>query len=84
MKHLRRNTYLIALDRRGKTYSSKEMAGVLEKLALEGKGDITFVIGDLAIQRGVGSGEYITFLFQLYVSSPANARSFTGTNISLA
>ncbi|NLJ77663.1 MAG: 23S rRNA (pseudouridine(1915)-N(3))-methyltransferase RlmH [Peptococcaceae bacterium] len=45
MKHLRRNTYLIALDRRGKTYSSKEMAGVLEKLALEGKGDITFVIG---------------------------------------
>lgn len=44
-KRLRQDTYLIALDRRGKMHSSEDMAGFLGKLALEGKGDITFVIG---------------------------------------
>lgn len=42
---LRPGTLLIALDVKGKMHSSEEMAEVLNKLALEGKGDITFAIG---------------------------------------
>jgi 23S rRNA (pseudouridine1915-N3)-methyltransferase len=45
LKRLRRGTYLIALDLQGRSYSSDEMADFIGKLALEGKGDITFVIG---------------------------------------
>lgn len=45
LKRLRQDTYLIALDLQGVRYSSGEMAAVFDKLALEGKGDITFVIG---------------------------------------
>ena len=45
LKRLRRDAYLVVLDQRGRMYTSEEMAGVFDKLALEGKGDITFVIG---------------------------------------
>jgi 23S rRNA (pseudouridine1915-N3)-methyltransferase len=45
LKRLRRDTYLVVLDLRGRIYTSEEMAGVFGKLALEGKGDITFAIG---------------------------------------
>lgn len=45
LKRLRRDTYLVVLDLRGRMYTSEEMAGVFGKLALEGKGDITFAIG---------------------------------------
>jgi 23S rRNA (pseudouridine1915-N3)-methyltransferase len=45
LKRLRRGSYLVALDMQGRMYSSEKMANVFGKLALEGKGDITFVIG---------------------------------------
>jgi len=45
LSRLRPGTFLIALDVKGKTRSSGEMAEVLNKLALEGKSDLTFVIG---------------------------------------
>lgn len=45
VSRLRPGTFLIALDVKGKTHSSEEMAEVLNKLVLEGKGDITFAIG---------------------------------------
>jgi 23S rRNA (pseudouridine1915-N3)-methyltransferase len=45
LKRLRRGTYLVVLDLRGRMHTSEEMAGILGKLALEGKGDITFAIG---------------------------------------
>jgi len=45
LKRLRQGTFLIALDLRGKMFSSEEMAQVFGKMALEGKGDITFAIG---------------------------------------
>jgi 23S rRNA (pseudouridine1915-N3)-methyltransferase len=45
LKRLRQDTYLIALDLRGRLYSSEEMAHVFDELALAGKGDITFAIG---------------------------------------
>ena len=38
LKHLRRDTCLIALDRRGRMYNSEEMAGVLENLPRKGRG----------------------------------------------
>ncbi len=54
LKRLPRDTCLIALDRRGRMYSSEEMAGVLERFALEGKADLTFVIGgSLGLSRAV-------------------------------
>jgi len=45
LKRLRQGTFLIALDLRGKPFSSEEMAEILGKKALEGKGDLTFIIG---------------------------------------
>lgn len=45
LRRLRQGTYLIALDLRGRMYSSEEMAGAFGKLALEGRSDITFAIG---------------------------------------
>lgn len=45
LKRLRRETFLVALDPRGKLFSSEEMAGVIREKALEGKGDLTFIIG---------------------------------------
>ncbi|MDD4335369.1 MAG: 23S rRNA (pseudouridine(1915)-N(3))-methyltransferase RlmH [Desulfotomaculaceae bacterium] len=54
IKRLRRDTYLIALDRRGRIYDSEEMAGILGKLALGGRGDITFIIGgSLGLSKAV-------------------------------
>lgn len=54
LNRLHRGTFLIVLDLKGKMYSSEEMAGFLEKLALEGKSDITFVIGGpLGLSRQV-------------------------------
>jgi 23S rRNA (pseudouridine1915-N3)-methyltransferase len=45
LKRLRQDTYLIALDRRGRMYSSGEMAHIFDQLAVAGRGDITFAIG---------------------------------------
>jgi 23S rRNA (pseudouridine1915-N3)-methyltransferase len=45
LKRLRQDTYLVALDLRGRRYSSEEMAHVFDQLALAGKGDITFAVG---------------------------------------
>jgi len=45
LNRLRAGTFLVALDERGEMRSSKEMAVLLNKLALEGKSDLTFVIG---------------------------------------
>lgn len=42
---LRQGTYLIALEPAGKMHSSEEMAGLLDRLALAGRGDLSFVIG---------------------------------------
>ncbi|MBO8137132.1 MAG: 23S rRNA (pseudouridine(1915)-N(3))-methyltransferase RlmH [Desulfotomaculum sp.] len=44
-KHIKNDTYLIALDIAGKMYSSEELAGNLERLMLSGKSDITMLIG---------------------------------------
>ncbi|MFZ5944973.1 MAG: 23S rRNA (pseudouridine(1915)-N(3))-methyltransferase RlmH [Bacillota bacterium] len=44
-KHIKQDTYLICLAIDGKQLSSEELAGKLDKLALEGKSDITMVIG---------------------------------------
>ncbi|MFZ7102870.1 MAG: 23S rRNA (pseudouridine(1915)-N(3))-methyltransferase RlmH [Peptococcaceae bacterium] len=45
VKHLRNNTYLIALAIDGSRLSSEELAGKLAALSLAGKSDITMVIG---------------------------------------
>ncbi|OPZ73988.1 MAG: Ribosomal RNA large subunit methyltransferase H [Firmicutes bacterium ADurb.Bin456] len=44
-KWIRPGTFLIALDIKGQDFSSGQMAGFLKELALEGKADVTFVIG---------------------------------------
>jgi 23S rRNA (pseudouridine1915-N3)-methyltransferase len=44
-KHISPNTYVIALDIKGKMHSSEEFANFLSKLSLNGQSDITFVIG---------------------------------------
>ena len=54
LKRLRPDTYLIALDLKGEARSSEQMADVLNKLALDGRGNITFVIGgSLGLSRGI-------------------------------
>lgn len=42
---LRPGTFLVALDEKGVSRSSEEMAGLLNELALAGRSDLTFVIG---------------------------------------
>ena len=54
LSRLRPGTFLIALDVKGKTRSSEEMAEVLNRQALEGKSDLTFAIGgSLGLPRKV-------------------------------
>jgi len=45
LSRLRPGSFLIALDVRGSLRSTEEMAEFLQRLALEGKSDITFAIG---------------------------------------
>jgi len=44
-RHLRTDTFLVALDVHGEQVSSEELAARLDKLALSGRSDITFIIG---------------------------------------
>ncbi len=44
-KYIKQGTFLVALDREGKQFSSAEMADWLNSLALQGKSDVTFIIG---------------------------------------
>lgn len=54
LKHIKDGMYVIALAIDGKTYSSPEFAKKLEKLAVSGNGNITFVIGgSLGLSRTV-------------------------------
>ena len=45
LPHLKKDTYLIALAIEGKQLSSEELSEKIFDLALEGKSDLTFVIG---------------------------------------
>ena len=45
LKRLKKDTFVIALEIQGKALSSEELSSKLQELALEGKSDITFVIG---------------------------------------
>lgn len=45
LSNIKNNTYVIALAIEGKQYSSEEMSGKIEKLGLQGKSHITFIIG---------------------------------------
>jgi len=44
-RRLRAGTYLVALDVQGEHVSSEQFAGHIERLAITGRSDITFVIG---------------------------------------
>jgi 23S rRNA (pseudouridine1915-N3)-methyltransferase len=44
-KRIRPGTFLVALDLKGRGFSSGQMAGFLKGLALESRADVTFVIG---------------------------------------
>ncbi|KAF1085969.1 Ribosomal RNA large subunit methyltransferase H [Sporotomaculum syntrophicum] len=44
-RHLRADTYLVALDVKGEPVSSEELAERIDKLTLKGHSDITFIIG---------------------------------------
>lgn len=44
-RHLRAETYLVALDVQGEPVSSEEFAARIDKLTLNGHSDITFIIG---------------------------------------
>ncbi len=44
-KRLNPNSFLIALERRGKQFSSEKLAVYLEQLALKGKSHLTLLIG---------------------------------------
>ena len=45
LKTIRATSYLVALDVAGKQLSSEDLAAKFESLALNGKSDVTFVIG---------------------------------------
>lgn len=45
LRRLRAGTWLIALDMRGEQVSSEQFAGHIERLAVTGRSDVTFLIG---------------------------------------
>jgi len=45
LKHIKQDTYLIALDLKGKALSSEELSRSLDNLALQGKSDLSILIG---------------------------------------
>ena len=45
LKRLKKDTFVITLEIQGKALSSDELSSKLQELGLEGKSDITFVIG---------------------------------------
>ncbi|WP_027399641.1 23S rRNA (pseudouridine(1915)-N(3))-methyltransferase RlmH [Anaerovorax odorimutans] len=45
LKHIKKDTYVIALEILGKQLSSEALAEKLNKLGIEGKSDIAFIIG---------------------------------------
>ncbi len=45
LKRLKKDTFVITLEIQGKALSSEELSSKLQERALEGKSDITFVIG---------------------------------------
>ena len=45
LKRLKKDSFVITLEIQGKALNSEELSSRLQELALEGKSDITFVIG---------------------------------------
>lgn len=45
LKHIKNDTYVIALDIQGKMLSSEVFAGYIDDLCTKGKSNITFIIG---------------------------------------
>ncbi|MBB6450562.1 23S rRNA (pseudouridine1915-N3)-methyltransferase [Geomicrobium halophilum] len=45
LQQMNPQTYLIALDRKGKMFSSEEMASHIDNLAVHGRSHLTFMIG---------------------------------------
>lgn len=44
-RHIKDGSYVISLDILGKQQGSEEFAGFIEKLCVEGKSDVSFIIG---------------------------------------
>ncbi len=73
LKNLKDSDDVILLDERGKEYTSREWAGVIEKKAMNGNRDIVFIIGgaygfsDAVYQRASGmvSMSRMTFSHQM-------------------
>ena len=45
LEKIKKDSYIIGLDSNGSQFTSQEMAAYMEKLALEGKSSVTFIIG---------------------------------------
>ena len=45
LRKIKGGSYVIALDVKGKMLSSEDLAGTLSELSVEGKSDLTFIIG---------------------------------------
>ena len=45
LKHIKKDTYVIALEIQGKELSSEDLAEKLDQLGLKGKSDVAFIIG---------------------------------------
>ena len=82
---MRPGTFLIALDMKGEVCSSEQMAGVLGRLALEGRGDITFVIGgSLGLSRNILNRANLRLsFFQIHFPAPVDASDITGAALPL-
>lgn len=54
LKRIKEQSFVIALEIQGKALSSEELAAKLKQLAIDGKSDVTFVIGgSLGLSRAV-------------------------------
>ena len=70
LSHIRDGAYVIALAIRGKELSSEELAAKIARLAVEGKGQLVFIIGGFlgVLEGGVKSPDYYFCFFPLTFS----------------
>jgi len=63
-KHLDPGAYIIALDREGRQMTSEDLSGLISGLALEGKSNITFIIGGtLGLSQDILKAAHLSLSF---------------------
>ena len=83
LAQIKDGAYVLALAIEGKMLSSEELAGKIQKLGVEGKGHLVFVIGgSLGLSKGGdGPGRLCSQFLKNDISAPADAGDTFGADL---